>query len=101
MTDVLFEVEFGRLDQRLQMGDADHPPSPTAPEPPQASTRPQRNGCVTAFLVLVGVVLLLPGLCTMVFFGNGLASTPIGGITLVIALGGIALIVAALVREGG
>jgi hypothetical protein len=44
-------------------------PSPAAtPEPlPPASAPPQRNGCLTAFLVLVGVILLLPGLCTGFF----------------------------------
>jgi hypothetical protein len=37
-----------------------------SPLPPQAET-PQRNGCLTAFMVLVGIVLLLPGLCAVIF----------------------------------
>jgi hypothetical protein len=35
---------------------------PSPPLPPQ-----QRSGCATAFMVVVGVILLLPGLCALVF----------------------------------
>ena len=64
---------------------------------------PQRNGCLTAFLVLAGVVLLLPGLCTMAFFRGGLSDPSmslIALITFLVSLGGIALIVFALRRTG-
>ena len=62
---------------------------------------PQRNGCLTAFLVLAGVVL--PGLCTMAFFRGGLSDPSmslIALITFLVSLGGIALIVFALRRTG-
>ena len=60
---------------------------------------PQRNGCLTAFMVLVGVILLLPGLCTMGFSRGGV-SDPIALIALVVALGGMALIAFAVLRTG-
>ena len=45
------------------------PPSgPSLPPPPTG--RPQGlGGCLAAFLVLVGIVLLLPGLCSLIFIG--------------------------------
>ena len=91
------------------MSDTDNPPPGATPEPPKISASgaapPQRNGCLTAFMVLVGVVLLLPGVCTLAFLGGGpSASDPtmslIALITFLIALGGIALIVFALRRPG-
>jgi len=80
-------------------------PSPPAtpepsPKPSPIAAPPQRNGCLTAFMVLVGVVLLLPGLCTMIFFSNGPSPGAIGGITFLVALAGIALIAFALQRTG-
>jgi hypothetical protein len=86
------------------MSNTEGPPPPAAPEPPPISAPtaapPQRNGCLTAFLVLVGAVLLLPGLCTMAFIGGHFDPTMslIALITFLIALGGIALIVFALRR---
>jgi hypothetical protein len=51
------------------------PPEPSWPPPLSAPGRPQGlGGCVVAFLVLVGIILLLPGLCSLVFivsFGGG------------------------------
>jgi hypothetical protein len=38
-----------------------------APLPPSTETPPPRNGCLTALMVIVGVVLLLPGLCAAIF----------------------------------
>jgi len=74
--------------------------SPAAtPEPPPPASAPQRNGCLTAFLVLVGAILLLPGLCTMAFSRGGI-SDPIALIALLVALGGFALIALALLRTG-
>jgi hypothetical protein len=89
------------------MSDTNTPPPPAAPEPPPITgpiaAPPQRNGCLTAFLVLVGVLLLLPGVCTMAFMSGG-GSDPtmslIALITFIVAVGGIALIVFALRRPG-
>jgi hypothetical protein len=45
------------------MSEADEPAGP----PPAATAPAQRNGCLTAFMVLVGIALLLPGLCALIF----------------------------------
>jgi hypothetical protein len=64
--------------------------------------RPARHGCLTALMVLVGVLFLLPGLCTLFFSGNGVGvfSDPVFGMvamaTLAVGIGGIVLIWLAL-----
>jgi hypothetical protein len=40
--------------------------SPETP-PPVPPSLPQRHGCATAFMVLFGIALLLPGLCALLF----------------------------------
>jgi hypothetical protein len=71
---------------------------PTPPALPPVPPRPQgMGGCMVAFLVLIGVVLLLPGICSLIFMGAGglKIGTDIAGLillTFVIAAGGIALI---------
>ena len=37
------------------------------PPPPQRPPRRPRSGWATAFMVLAGIILLLPGLCAIVF----------------------------------
>ena len=72
--------------------------SPTEPPPPS------RNGCLTALMVVAGIVMLLPGLCSLLFGGAMLTGGDrIDGsilmifmVTLGIALIGILLIRAAL-----
>jgi hypothetical protein len=45
-------------------------------------------GCLTAFMVIVGVVLLLPGLCALVFGAGSLFSSSYdSGFTLFILFG--------------
>jgi drug/metabolite transporter (DMT)-like permease len=65
------------------------------PLPPQ----PPANGCLTAFLILVGIVLLLPGLCAIILLGIDMHEVlHDAGLTLLILFllavgaGGIALI---------
>jgi hypothetical protein len=45
------------------------PPPPTSSPPPRIPPRPlqQRSGCATALMVIFGVILLLPGLCALIF----------------------------------
>ena len=69
-------------------------PEPSLPIPPP---RPQGiGGCLAAFLVLVGIVLLLPGVCSLLFMFAGVGAE--GGvvvlwlISFVIGAGAIALI---------
>jgi uncharacterized membrane protein HdeD (DUF308 family) len=58
-------------------------PPPPVPPPP-----PKRDGCATAFMVLFGIILLLPGLCAIVFgFGNLTSSSPDSVVTLLVLLG--------------
>jgi hypothetical protein len=80
---------------------SDSPPErqnwPTVPPPPP------RNGCLTAFMVVVGIILLLPGLCALVFGVASLTAprsdpgfTPFILIGLLVGVGGIVLIRAAI-----
>jgi hypothetical protein len=71
----------------------------TIPEPglPVPTRRPQGiGGCLAGLLVLVGIVLLLPGLCSLVFMFAGVGAD--GGIAILwlisfaIGAGAIALI---------
>lgn len=71
----------------------------TIPEPslPVPAPRPQGiGGCLATFLVLLGIVLLLPGVCSLVFMFAGVGAD--GGIAIlwlisfVIGAGAIALI---------
>jgi uncharacterized membrane protein HdeD (DUF308 family) len=40
----------------------------TTPEAPPPPPLQQRSGCATAVMVILGIILLLPGLCAL-FFG--------------------------------
>jgi hypothetical protein len=75
------------------------PDDPYLPPPPP----PRRDGCLTAFMVIIGIILLLPGLCAVIVGISTSNSSGLGGlftqlvlISLLIGAGGIALIVAAI-----
>jgi len=75
------------------------PPPPIAPRPPE-----ERSGCLTALMVVSGIILLLPGLCSLLFVFGGLVKSA-EDFQFVIALGlvgcgGIALIWWAVRRRG-
>ena len=76
------------------MSHSDHP-TPPAPSA-------QRSGCMTAFLVVAGLVLLLPGLCTLIV-SNGHIGEPnviaITEVTFGIGFFGLILLVIAVVRR--
>jgi uncharacterized membrane protein HdeD (DUF308 family) len=64
---------------------------------------PRRNGCLTAFMVVVGIILLLPGVCALIFgFGTLRSSgsepiiTVLVALGLLVGVGGIFLIRAAI-----
>jgi hypothetical protein len=88
------------------MSDAGNPPPPPVPESPlipPPAIPPRRHGCLTAFMVIVGVILLLPGVCALIFgFGTFTSSgsdpvvTALVTLGLLVALGGIFLIWAAI-----
>jgi hypothetical protein len=52
---------------------------PPTPPPPPYEYRPpppeERSGCLTALMVVVGIILLLPGLCSLFFIFGGLVKT--------------------------
>ena len=63
-------------------------PGPHAPQPP--------NGCLTALMVIAGLILLLPAFCTLLVTGGQLEAqeifSPLGILILALFLGGITLI---------
>jgi hypothetical protein len=83
------------------MSDAENP-APASP-PTGMPPPPPRSGCLTAFMVLVGIVLLLPGLCAVIFGVGSLTQshydsgfTPFILFGLLVGFGGIMLIRAAI-----
>ena len=47
-------------------------PSAPPPIPPRPRSPEQRDGCLTAIMVVIGIILLLPGLCSLFFVFGGL-----------------------------
>jgi formate hydrogenlyase subunit 3/multisubunit Na+/H+ antiporter MnhD subunit len=63
---------------------------------------PPRSGCLTAFMVIAGIFLLLPGLCTLLIGAGNLSDpniAPIAAITFSVGLIGLILILVAIVRR--
>lgn len=74
-------------------GPDDNPPS--WPTPPDLGSAPGR-GCLTALMFLVGVILLLPGLCALLFAFSAVSArswpSDIGSLILVgLLVGGIGI----------
>lgn len=67
---------------------------PTRPTPP-VGPPPQRHGCLTAFMVIGGLILLLPGLCALIFGVGSLTSSGLDSSILPFVLVGL------LVGAGG
>ncbi len=70
------------------------PPPPSDPSPPPPS---QRNGCLQALAILLGIVLLLPGICAIILVGvepRSLATDDLQFVlaALAVGAGGVALI---------
>jgi hypothetical protein len=87
------------------MSDAGNIRAPIPGEPPADppdNVPPPRHGCLTALMVLAGIVFLLPGVCTLAVAGD-FHSDPLFGMIAVIAfvfgIGGILLIRRALRRQ--
>ena len=78
------------------MSNVDSPP-PNRPLEPH-----RRNGCLTAFMLVVGVLLLIPGvLCVVisVAMGPGANVNPATIIVVCLAFAGLTLILQALSRK--
>jgi hypothetical protein len=83
------------------MSEADIPPAP--PGPPPVAPPPPRSGWMTAFMILVGIILLLPGVCALGFGAMSLTNsrtdptvTMFVVVGLLIGFGGVMLIRAAI-----
>ena len=57
--------------------------------PPPPSN--QRNGCLTAFLILIGVILLVPGVCGIILASQDMPELARDQTALLIAVGLISL----------
>ena len=85
------------------MSSSDTPP-PAPPSPPPAPPMQKRSGCLTALMAVAGIFMLLPGLCALLFGGmsvveGGRIPADIASLVflgLVIGIGGVALIWAAI-----
>ncbi|QPF92002.1 hypothetical protein [Bradyrhizobium commune] len=81
------------------MSDTPPPILPPVPTPSQA-----RSGCLTAIMVLFGIIMLLPGLCALLFGGMSVVEggkiedgiAPFVFLGLAVGAGGVALIWAAV-----
>ena len=77
---------------------------PTMPSaPPRFPPPQQRSGCLTAFMIITGIILLLPGLCALIFGGIALTERSVPSdiasliaLGLLIGAGGVMLIVSAI-----
>ena len=80
--------------------DSQRPASAVPPPPPPAP----RSGCLTALMAIFGIIMLLPGLCAVVFGGLSVSESgkidsdiaPLVFLGLVVGIGGAALIWAAI-----
>jgi len=77
-------------DDRGPSGDADGPHLPSPP---------RRHPLLTVLMVIIGIILLLPGVCALIFLGlAGGGGGDLWGLWMVcfvIAFGGVALLIAA------
>jgi len=64
-------------------------PESPPPEPPQLPPPAQRHGCLTALMVIAGLIMLLPGLCAIIFGVGSLTGSSIEPIVTVLVLLGL------------
>ena len=65
-------------------------------ESPPSATGAQRHGCLTALMVVVGIVLLLPGLCALIFGGLSLGDSHVDSTVISLVLVGLLVGVAGI-----
>ena len=63
------------------------PESP--PPPPRLPPPAQRDGCLTALMVVAGLIMLLPGLCAIIFGVGSLTNSSREPIVMVLVLFGL------------
>ena len=89
----------------MRISDTPPPAPPGAPPVPTI----QRSGCLTALMAIFGIILLLPGACALLFGGISISDrgridsdvAPLVFLGLVVGLGGVALIWAAIKGRRG
>jgi hypothetical protein len=64
-------------------------PETPPPAPPRVPPPAQRNGCLTAIMVVAGLVMLLPGLCAIIFGVGSLTNSSVEPIVMVLVLLGL------------
>ncbi|MGR4926649.1 hypothetical protein [Bradyrhizobium lupini] len=82
------------------------PPAPPGPLPGPPN---KRGGCLTAIMAIFGILMLLPGACALLFGGMSVIEggrmgsdvAPLVFVGLVVGLGGVALIWAAIKGRRG
>ena len=78
------------------MSDPGDEPAP----PPGATAPPQRSGCLTAFMLVAGIILMLPGLCAIIVGAGSARFDPslalIVLLCLMVGVGGLALVISAV-----
>ena len=69
---------------------------PEIPPGPPPRPREESDGCLTAILIVIGIILLLPGLCSLLFVFGGLVKSTgdiqFVAVCLMVGTGGAALI---------
>ena len=75
------------------------PPPPATPPPPPPPQ--ERSGCATAFMLVAGIILLVPGaLCAVVLStSNFRGDDPFTAGSFALGAGGVVLILYALLRK--
>jgi hypothetical protein len=64
-------------------------PETPPPAPPQLPPPAQRSGCLTAFMVIAGLIMLLPGLCAIIFGVGSLTGSGMEPIVTVLVMLGL------------
>ena len=64
-------------------------PEPPPPAPPRLPPPAQRNGCLTAVMVVAGLIMLLPGLCAIIFAIGSLTNSYLEPILVVLVVLGL------------
>jgi hypothetical protein len=63
-------------------------PESPPPAPPQLPPPAQRHGCLTALMIIAGLIMLLPGLCAIIFgVGSLTGSSMDPTVTVLVVLG--------------
>ena len=78
------------------MSDDTRPINPDGSPPLPPALPPEPSGCLTAILVVIGIILLLPGLCSLLFVFGGLVKNAedvqFVALLMMIGAAGVALI---------